>query len=219
MYEDLGLLSSDETLGRDLSTLFNQLSGFAPEAEYSRLLVAPIFLRSGILERITREIENHLAGKSSRIRMKLNSIVDPEIIGALYQAVNVGVPVEVSVRGICCIDTRAVETFGKLKVRSYLGRFLEHSRVYNFHNDGEQEYWIGSADMMDRNLNRRIESLVQIIDPDHMNYIERILDGMFSDKHQAWILNSENEWQFVKNSEGREMRTDFQQEYIKEITK
>jgi len=91
--------------------------------------------------------------------------------------------------------------------------------VYNFHNDGEQEYWIGSADMMDRNLNRRIESLVQIIDPDHMNYIERILDGMFSDKHQAWILNSENEWQFVKNSEGREMRTDFQQEYIKEITK
>ena len=219
MYEDLGLLSSDETLGRDLSTLFNQLSGFAPEAEYSRLLVAPTFLRSGILERITREIENHLAGKSSRIRMKLNSIVDPEIIGALYHAVNVGVPVEVSVRGICCIDTRAVETFGKLKVRSYLGRFLEHSRVYNFHNDGEQEYWIGSADMMDRNLNRRIESLVQIIDPDHMKYIERILDGMFSDKHQAWILNSENEWQFVKNSEGREMRTDFQQEYIKEITK
>lgn len=219
MYEDLGLLSSDETLGRDLSTLFNQLSGFAPEAEYSRLLVAPIFLRSGILERITREIENHLAGKSSRIRMKLNSIVDPEIIGALYQAVNVGVPVEVSVRGICCIDTRAVEAFGKLKVRSYLGRFLEHSRVYNFHNDGEQEYWIGSADMMDRNLNRRIESLVQIIDPDHMKYIERILDGMFSDKYQAWILNSENEWQFVKNSEGREMRTDFQQEYIKEITK
>lgn len=219
MYEDLGLLSADEVLGRDLSTLFNQLSGFAPEAEYVRLLVAPKFLRLEILEKIKREVDNHLSGKSSRIRMKLNSIVDPEIIAELYKAVDAGVPVEISVRGISCFDPRATQPYGKLKIRSYLGRFLEHSRVYNFHNDGNQEFWIGSADMMDRNLNRRIESLVQITDAEHMQYIERILDGMFSERYQAWILSSSNDWHFEKYTEERNLRLDFQQQYIKETTK
>jgi len=219
MYEDLGLLSADEVLGRDLSTLFNQLSGFAPEAKYVRLLVAPKFLRLEILEKIKREVDNHLSGKSSRIRMKLNSIVDPEIIAELYKAVDAGVPVEISVRGISCFDPRATQPYGKLKIRSYLGRFLEHSRVYNFHNDGNQEFWIGSADMMDRNLNRRIESLVQITDPEHMQYIERILDGMFSERYRAWILSSSNEWHFEKYTEEGNLRLDFQQQYIKETTK
>ena len=106
-----------------------------------------------------------------------------------------------------------------MKITSYLGRFLEHSRVYNFYNDGNQEFWIGRADMMDRNLNRRIESLVQITDPEHMQYIERILDGMFSERYRAWILSSSNEWHFEKYTEEGNLRLDFQQQYIKETTK
>jgi len=217
MYEDLGLLSADESLGRDLSTLFNQLSGFAPEAEYSRLLVAPKYLREGILERIYREISNHLAGKSSRIRMKLNSIVDPEIIGALHKAVQVGVPVEMNVRGICCFNTSGVQLGGRLKIKSYLGRFLEHSRIYNFFNAGEQEYWIGSADMMDRNLNRRIESLVKITDANHQNYLEELLNEMFTEKYQSWSLDSKNVWSLDVITENGEKRMDFQERIIKEF--
>ncbi|MFZ9471123.1 MAG: polyphosphate kinase 1 [Candidatus Nanopelagicaceae bacterium] len=217
MYEDLGLLSADELLGRDLTTLFNQLSGFAPEAEYSRLLIAPKYLREGILLRINREVENHLAGKTSRIRMKLNSIVDPEVINALYRAANVGVPVEMSIRGICCIDSRSVEIAARLKVKSYLGRFLEHSRIYNFYNDGNEEFWIGSADMMDRNLNRRIESLVNIQDPQHKLYLENMLNEMFSENYKSWSLDSNNHWQFDSATENGEIRHDFQEFYIKEV--
>jgi polyphosphate kinase len=217
MYEDLGLLSADELLGRDLTTLFNQLSGFAPEAEYSRLLIAPKYLREGILLRINREVENHLAGKTSRIRMKLNSIVDQEVINALYRAANVGVPVEMSIRGICCIDSRSVEIAARLKVKSYLGRFLEHSRIYNFYNDGNEEFWIGSADMMDRNLNRRIESLVNIQEPQHKLYLENMLDEMFSEEYKSWSLDSNNNWQFDSATENGEIRHDFQERYIKEV--
>jgi polyphosphate kinase len=217
MYEDLGLLSADELLGRDLTTLFNQLSGFAPEAEYSRLLIAPRYLREGILLRINREVENHLVGKTSRIRMKLNSIVDPEVINALYRAANVGVPVEMSIRGICCIDSRSVEIAARLKVKSYLGRFLEHSRIYNFYNDGNEEFWIGSADMMDRNLNRRIESLVNIQEPQHKLYLENMLDEMFSEEYKSWSLDSNNNWQFDSATENGEIRHDFQERYIKEV--
>jgi polyphosphate kinase len=217
MYEDLGLLTADETLGRDLTMLFNQLSGFAPAANYSRLLVAPKYLRDGIILRINRERENYLAGKSARIRMKLNSIVDPEIIGALYSAAAAGVPVELSVRGICCINRKSLAPSSRLIVKSYLGRFLEHSRIYNFHNGGEEEYWIGSADMMDRNLNRRIESLVQVRDSAHLHYLDEMLNKMFSENYKSWSLTPENNWEHELFTENGQHRIDLQEKFIEEI--
>lgn len=217
IYEDLGILSADDDLGRDLSKLFNQLSGFAPDSTYSRLIVAPRFLRSGILERIEREVTNHLDGRSSRIRMKLNSIIDHEILEALYRAANAGVPIELNVRGICSFNMESIEASAKVKIKSILGRFLEHARIYNFHNAGEEEYWIGSADMMDRNLNRRVETLVRVIDDDHVIQMDALLTRAFSDDFQSWTLNSENEWEYGEvNSRGAK-RENYQEFFMKEI--
>lgn len=217
LYEDLGLLSADETLGNDLTTLFNQLSGLSPEAQYERLLVAPKFLRAGITERIEREISHHLAGKASRIRLKMNSIIDHDIIRALYRAVNAGVPVEINARGICSFDMRVVESAGKIHINSILGRFLEHSRVYNFHNDGKNEYLIGSADMMDRNLNRRIEILVQITDETQKRELDDLLSAIFSRKFRHWSLNEQNEWLQKQVSDDGVPLVDLQEHYIERV--
>ena len=198
IYEDLGILSSDETLGEDLTRLFNELSGFSQQSEYSRMLVAPRGLRAGILFRINREIENHLAGKTSWIRMKLNSLLDEEIISALYRAADAGVKIELVIRGICTLELKTSQRFGNIKVRSILGRFLEHSRIYFFHNDGDIEYWIGSADLMQRNLDRRVESLVRIDLPAHQKRLQSILDNAISDDFISWKLNEKNKW--VRNT-------------------
>jgi polyphosphate kinase len=217
MYEDLGILSADEALGIDLSTLFNQLSGYAPNSRYSRLLVAPKFLRDEIQEKIKRERENHLMGKSSRIRMKLNSIMDQQILSALYEAANAGVPIEINVRGICSFNMLSVENSARIKIRSILGRFLEHSRIYNFHNDGQEEYWIGSADMMDRNLNRRVETLVAATDLEHIRELDKILTSAFSDEYASWSLEADNEWKFNDFDDRGGRRKSYQEFFMKEI--
>jgi polyphosphate kinase len=218
LYEDFGLLSADEELGRDLGTLFNQLSGLSPDAQYQRLLVAPKFLRSGIIERINRETSNHLAGLPSRIRFKVNSIIDREIIRALYRAANAGVPVELNTRGICSFSNRSIEFSSRVKVKSILGRFLEHSRIYNFHNNGDEEYWIGSADMMDRNLNRRIETLVRIDNMEHKESLNAILAQIFSGEFESWSLNESDLWiHDVLDSSGHRL-PNFQEHQIREIT-
>lgn len=219
LYEDFGLLSADEGLGSDLSTLFNQLSGLSPDAEYQRLLVAPKFLRRGIIERIDRETSNHLAGLPSRIRFKVNSIIDREIIRALYRAANSGVPIELNTRGICSFSNRSIAFSSRVKVKSILGRFLEHSRIYNFHNNGDEEFWIGSADMMDRNLNRRIETLVRIQDKDHKHKLDQILSQIFSEEFDCWYLDENDVWlhEFLDSS-GRRL-PDFQEHQIKEMVK
>ena len=191
IYEDLGILSADEVLTEDLTKLFNQLSGFAPQSTYSRLLVAPRTLRSGLLEKIDREIAHARAGKAAHIRLKLNSILDEEFVAKFYEASQAGVKVELLVRGICSVQA-GVEGFSEnITAHSVLGRFLEHSRIFYFLNDGDSEYWIGSADLMHRNLDRRVECLVRIFDPFHVRQLEEILNTGLSDQTQSWRLTGQ----------------------------
>ena len=197
MYEDLGLLSSESDLGEDLNKLFNQLSGFAPLSEYKRLLVAPRTVRSGLLERINREIENHLSGKPAGIRFKLNSILDEEFVEALYRASKSGVKIELIVRGICAVRAGIPGISENIKIRSILGRFLEHSRIFHFVNGGSDELYIGSADLMDRNLNRRVESLVRIIEADHKAALIELLDEYLSDEIANWQMMPDGTWQSI----------------------
>jgi polyphosphate kinase len=197
MYEDLGLLSADSDLGEDLNKLFNQLSGFAPHPEYKRLLVAPRTIRSGLLERIEREIANKIAGKPAFIRFKLNSILDEEFVEAFYRASMAGVQIELIVRGICAVRSGIPGVSENIKVRSILGRFLEHSRIFHFANGGDDEIYIGSADLMDRNLNRRVESLVRIIKPEQKEHLIQVLDQYLDEKTARWEMLPTGKWQKV----------------------
>ncbi len=206
-YEDIGLLSADPVLTEDLTKLFNQLSGFAPLSEYSRLLVAPRTLRSGLLEKIEREVDNHKSGLSSGIQIKLNSFLDEEFVDALYHASKHGVPVDLIVRGICSIQTGIPEKSENIRVRSILGRFLEHSRIFHFANAGDDEYWIGSADIMHRNLDRRVESLVRIDQTQHKNELQRILDLEVSEEVASWHLQGA-QWTRVTLSPSGEKLSD-----------
>ena len=189
-YEDLGLLSADPVLTDDLTKLFNQLSGFAPQSEYSRLLVAPRTLRSGLLKKIENEIENHKAGLPSGIQFKLNSLLDEDFIEALYKASQHGVPIDLIVRGICALRPGISGLSENIRVRSILGRFLEHARIFHFESAGEKEYWIGSADLMHRNLDRRVESLVRIDKDSHKAQLQKIIDLSLSDDVASWHLNN-----------------------------
>ncbi len=172
-YEDFGLLTTDELIGEDVAHLFNNLSGFARNASYEELLVAPDSVRTGLVDRIHREIEHHRAGRPSRIRMKMNSLVDEGIIDALYLASQEGIPVQLVTRAICALRPGVPGLSESIEVRSILGRFLEHSRVYWFDNGGEPEAWIGSADMMHRNLDRRVEVLVRLPETPLVTQVER----------------------------------------------
>ena len=202
VYEDLGILSADPELTEDLTKLFNQLSGFAPQSKYSRLLVAPSTLRSGLTERIDREIANHKAGKQSGIQLKLNSILDEGFVAKLYEASAAGVKIELLVRGICAVQPGLKGISENITVKSVLGRFLEHSRIFHFTNAGNSEYWIGSADLMGRNLDRRVESLVRIDKKDHQHRLQEILDLGLSPESASWKLSG-TEWEKVgTNSRG-----------------
>jgi polyphosphate kinase len=213
-YDDLGLLSSDPVLGEDLSRLFNELSGHSTKHDYSRLLVAPHSLRKGLLMRIKREMKNHLEGKPAWIRLKLNSLLDEEIVAAIYEAADAGVKVEIVVRGICSLQLNTQARRENIKVRSILGRFLEHSRIYYFRNDGAEEYFIGSADMMQRNLDRRVESLVRIDSAKHKERLKGILDDSISDQYSTWKLTDDNQWsRHIRNSEGNYL-VNFQDHFI-----
>ena len=193
-YEDLGILTADPELCDDLSRLFNQLSGMAPQTDFRRLLVAPRTLRPGLIERIKREIAHAEAGKPAGIRMKLNSLEDENIIDALYKASEAGIKVEIIVRGICALRAGVPGLSENITVRSYLGRFLEHSRIFHFHNAGHDELWIGSADMMHHNLDRRVETLVRIVAPNSHQKLMVLLDELTSGKFAAWFLQESNEW-------------------------
>ena len=194
MYEDLGMLSADNQLGEDLNILFNQLSGFAPQSTYNRLLVAPRTIRPGLLEKINREIENKKAGKHAFIRLKLNSLLDEEFVEALYLASMAGVEIDLVVRGICAILPGIPGVSENIRVRSVLGRFLEHSRIFHFANGGDDEIYIGSADLMERNLNRRVESLAKISRDEHKKELIKIFDLYLSSKTAAWHLLPDGKW-------------------------
>jgi len=209
LYEDFGLLSADPTLGEDVNKLFNQLSGFAPQTAFTRLLVAPRTMRSGLLDRIDREIENKKAGKPAFIRMKLNSILDEEFIEAFYKASSADVKVELIVRGICSVRIGIPGLSENITARSILGRFLEHSRIFHFANGGNDELYIGSADLMQRNLDRRVESLVQITQNDHKRYLKEVIDSYMSEDIVRWEMQPDGDWAEITTAEDGTRLKDF----------
>jgi polyphosphate kinase len=216
LYEDFGLLTCSPDVGDDLTKLFNSLSGYSMATDYQRLLVAPNSVRSGLIERIDREIAHHLAGRPARIQFKCNALVDEAIIDALYRASNAGVPVDVFVRGICALRPGVPGLSEHIRVISILGRFLEHSRAYCFANGGARETWIGSADLMHRNLDRRVETLVRLTDPMQISAIAAMLDLAFDPRTSKWVLQSDGSWQrLVSGPDGEPLR-DYQEALILE---
>ncbi|MGT2426131.1 RNA degradosome polyphosphate kinase [Amnibacterium kyonggiense] len=210
IYEDLGLFTADEQVAKDLIRLFNELSGYAIEKKFRRLLVAPLLLRKGLLKRINAERMHAEAGKPARIRIKVNSMVDEAIIDALYRASQAGVQVEVWVRGICSLKPGIPGVSENITVRSILGRYLEHSRIFSFLNDGDPITFIGSADMMHRNLDRRVEALVRLKRKEHLEELDRLFDLAMSDDTASWHLDDIGVWERHALSDGGEPHVDLQ---------
>ncbi|MEY4944931.1 MAG: hypothetical protein RL384_875 [Actinomycetota bacterium] len=193
-YEDLGLLTSRPAVGEDLTKLFNQLSGHTQAPQYKSLLVSPNGVREGLTERIRREISHQQAGRPGRIRLKMNSLVDEQIIDELYRASKAGVSVEVLVRGMCALRPGVPGLSDHIKVHSVLGRYLEHSRIVSFDNGGDPDIFIGSADMMHRNLDRRVETLVKITQSDQIRQLHEIFDLGMSESVAVWELKANGVW-------------------------
>jgi polyphosphate kinase len=195
LYEDLGFLTADDQVGKDLTRLFNELSGYAIEKKFKRLLVAPLHLRRGLLKRIDAETANARAGKAAGIRIKVNSMVDEAIIDALYRASLAGVKVDIWVRGICSLKPSVDGLSENIRVRSVLGRYLEHSRIFFFENGGDPQVFIGSADMMHRNLDRRVEALVRLTREEHLTELGALFDLAMSDETSSWWLGNNGGWE------------------------
>ncbi len=193
-YEDLGLLTSDVAIGEDVAHLFNNLSGWSRNASYDQLLVAPDSVRDGLVEQIHQEIQNHRQGLPAEVRFKANSVVDEQIIDALYTASREGVPVKLLVRGICALRPGIPGLSETIEVRSVLGRFLEHSRVFWFAGGGEPTAWIGSADLMHRNLDRRVEVLVRVPGRSLVDEVGSLFDLAFAEDADAWTLGPDDRW-------------------------
>ncbi len=214
LYEDFGLLTCSTDVGDDVSNLFNVLSGYSMNTEYSRLLVAPHSVRTGLIERIDREIAHHAAGRPARIRFKCNALVDEQVIDALYRASQAGVPIEIWVRGICALRPGVPGLSETVRVISILGRFLEHSRAYSFENGGAPEVWIGSPDMMHRNLDRRVETIVRLVDPSEITEIHDLFHLAFDPRTSAWDLDADGAWnRRLRGTDGVPLR-DFQETLI-----
>jgi polyphosphate kinase len=197
LYEDFGLLTADPTVGEDVTDLFNHLTGYSRHTDYRRLLVAPEGIRSGLVEQIRRQTERARTGLPARIRMKCNAIIDEVIIDSLYRASQAGVPVDLWVRGICGVRPGMPGVSDNIRVRSILGRFLEHSRIYAFgvdDEDGDGGVWIGSADLMHRNLDRRVETLVRIGDPAHRAELRGLIDMAMDETTSSWWLDTDGTW-------------------------
>jgi polyphosphate kinase len=217
-YEDYGLLTSREQVGEDLTRLFNQLSGYAPDASFKALLVSPNGVREGLTERIQREIDFHEAGKPAGIQIKMNSLVDEQIIDALYKASQAGVPIDVLVRGMCALKPGVPSLSETIKVRSVLGRYLEHSRVFAFAGGGDPDIFIGSADMMHRNLDRRVEALVKIVQPDHIKELQDLFTLAMSENSSSWHLETNGSWTRHQFDESGNKLTDVQDELMRFVS-
>ncbi|SDH07428.1 polyphosphate kinase [Pseudonocardia oroxyli] len=193
LYEDVGVLTADPTIGADLTDLFNSLTGYSRQTSYRSLLVAPYGVRRGIVRRIEDEIAAHREGSpDARVQIKVNSLVDEQVIDALYRASQAGVPVDVVVRGICAIRPGVEGLSENIHVRSILGRYLEHSRIFHF--GAADEYWIGSADMMHRNLDRRVEVLLRVADPRLAGQLKDIMDSALDPTTRCWVL-TDDRWE------------------------
>ncbi len=218
MYEDIGLLTADPAVGEDVTALFNHLTGYSRTGAYRRLLVAPESLRAGIVSRIDRQAERSRAGQSARIVFKTNALVDEVVIDALYRASQAGVPVDLWVRGICALRPGIPGLSDTIRVRSVLGRFLEHSRIFAFGTgeDQDSQVWIGSADMMHRNLDRRVELLVRVDDPGHRRRLRRFLDMGMDDGTSSWWLNADGYWVRHSRDENGNPLRDVQETLVRE---
>ncbi len=210
MYEDLGLFTADPDVGADLTDLFNVLTGYSRQTSYRSLLVAPHGIRSGIVERIERECEHARAGRSAHVQIKTNHLVDEETIDALYRASRAGVRIDLLVRTFCAIRAGVPGLSENIRVRSILGRFLEHSRIVCVENDGEPEYLIGSADLMHRNLDRRVEAMVRVRDATARTHLRDVLDRAFAEDAMAWELHPDGQWRRNPGQPGRPLR-DYQE--------
>ncbi len=203
IYEDLGLLTCNEDIAIDASNLFNSLTGYSRQNVYRKLLVAPVGLRQAVLEKITREIEKHKKHGNGRIFFKMNALVDPEIIYALYQASQAGVSIDLCIRGICCLRPGVAGISENIRVRSIVGRFLEHSRIYYFANGGREELYLGSADMMQRNLDGRVETLFPIEDPVIRRVIQdRLIQKVLMDTVNSRELQEDGRYVHVRPEPG-----------------
>ncbi|MEH2000126.1 MAG: polyphosphate kinase 1 [Nostoc sp.] len=194
LYTDLGLFSCREELGADITDLFNFLTGYSRQKSYRELLVAPVNMRDRFLELIHREIENVKNGFSGRIVAKMNALVDPEIIATLYEASRAGVLIDLIIRGVCCLRPGLKDISENIRIISIVGRFLEHSRIFYFHNNTQEEIYIGSADWMRRNLDRRVEVITPVKDPDIAKDLQEIMGIMLADNRQAWELQADGSY-------------------------
>jgi polyphosphate kinase len=201
LYEDFGLFTTDQQLTADVADLFNSLTGYARPQEFRKALVSPVHLRDGIIGEIDRTIEAHENGDEGRIVMKMNSLVDARCIRALYRASQAGVQVDLNVRGICRLRAGIEGVSENIRVVSIVGRFLEHSRIYGFHTGDECRYYIGSADLMPRNLDSRVELVVPVEAPELVAELQDTLDRCFADDTFAWVLTAAGEWQRRTNGE------------------
>jgi polyphosphate kinase len=218
LYEDLGLLTADDQIGKDLTRLFNELSGYAIEKKFKRLLVAPLHLRKALLKRINAEAENARKGVPSGIRLKVNSIVDEQMIDALYRASQAGVPIDLLVRGICSLKPGVPGLSDTIRVRSVLGRYLEHSRIFAFVNAEEPQVFIGSADLMHRNLDRRVEALVRLDSADHLRQLDDLMDLAMSDHTSSWWLDGSGCWTRNSRAEDGTPLRDMQNVLMRQIS-
>ena len=203
LYTDIGLLSCRPELGADITDLFNVLTGLSRQREFRRLLVAPHSLRSRILDLIKREIGHAAGGRPARIVLKLNAIVDPACIEALYEASRAGVEVDIIVRSICSLWPGMGGHSERIRVRSIVGEFLEHSRVFGFANGGSQEWYIGSADLMERNLDRRVEAVVPVEDAEARDRIAQFIEILLADDRTSWQLGADGRWRRTEEIDGR----------------
>jgi polyphosphate kinase len=200
LYTDIGFFTCDEDICSDASDVFNYLTGYSQQNEFKKLSLAPINLRKKFIQLISREIENKNQGKEARIIMKMNSLTDPAMIAALYEASNAGVKIDLIVRGVCCLIPNKKDLSENISVRSIVGRFLEHSRIFYFFNDGNEEIYLSSADLMQRNLDRRVEMLFPITKPNLIQRLKTVIEIYLKDNSKARLLDSDGSYHFVTTS-------------------
>ncbi len=203
-YEDYGLFTADREIGQDVHNMFLQLTSLGRVSRMNRLLHSPFTLHAGLIERIARERDHAAAGREGRIVAKLNALVEPGIIEALYEAAMAGVEINLVVRGMCCLRPGVEGVSERIRVRSIVGRFLEHSRVYFFANDGDPQYWLSSADWMERNFFRRVETCFPVDDPKLRERLQREIDGYLNDNSQAWLLAADGKYARAQPAAGSE---------------
>jgi polyphosphate kinase len=205
IYEDIGIFTCDEAIGADATDLFNFLTGYSAQTEYRKLMVAPVNLRQKMEALIQREIEHAKKGDKAHLIFKANSIVDPHMIQILYKASQAGVKVDLFIRGMCCLRPGIKGVSENIRVVSIVGRYLEHSRIYYFHNHGKEEIYLGSADLMERNLDNRVEVVFPVEKPEHVQHLrDNVLAAYFRDNTRARVMKSDGSYTRLKPKDKEE---------------